>query len=165
MKNLSTIAQALANEISAQDWTDAPYRIDGARHDRNFDRTTSRQLSPEEGEYIRLNVMWVAGQALQENDPNFDIHTFAEACGVPRQYRIGRDGKPSGIIKYGLRPVGATYTPIQLAHLLGYDDEARPGKVVRDYLRATYPDHQKHKPWLLSEEEAADVLANVPRKR
>lgn len=55
------------------------------------------------------------------------------------------------------------YTPAELARLLGYRDEARPGLVVRNYLRATYPDHVKNSRWELTEAEAADVLANVPR--
>lgn len=57
----------------------------------------------------------------------------------------------------------ATYEPAGLARELGYKDEARPGKVVRDYLRAKYPDHARHQRWVLDEEQAADVRANVPR--
>lgn len=57
----------------------------------------------------------------------------------------------------------ATYEPAELARELGYTDEARPGKVVREYLRAKYPDHPKHQRWVLDEEQAADVRANVPR--
>lgn len=55
------------------------------------------------------------------------------------------------------------YTPVELARLLGYRNEARPGLVVRNYLRARYPDHVKNSRWELTEAEAADVLANVPR--
>lgn len=55
------------------------------------------------------------------------------------------------------------YTPVELARLLGYRNEARPGLVVRNYLRASYHDHVKNSPWELTEAEAADVLANVPR--
>jgi len=55
------------------------------------------------------------------------------------------------------------YTPVELARLLGYRDEARPGLVVRNYLRAAYPDHVKNSRWQLTEAEAADVFANVPR--
>lgn len=58
----------------------------------------------------------------------------------------------------------ATYTPVELARKLGYTDEARPGKVVRDYLRAKHPGHPPYQRWVLDEEEAADVLARVPRK-
>lgn len=55
------------------------------------------------------------------------------------------------------------YTPVELARLLGYSNEARPGLVVRNYLRATYPDHVKNARWELTEAEATDVMANVPR--
>lgn len=58
----------------------------------------------------------------------------------------------------------ATYEPAGLARELGYTDEQRPGKVVRDYLRKKYPDHRKHERWVLDEDQAADVRANVPRK-
>jgi hypothetical protein len=58
----------------------------------------------------------------------------------------------------------ATYRPVELARKLGYTSESRPGSVVRAYLRTKYPDHSPYKPWVLSEEEAADVLAHVPRK-
>lgn len=59
---------------------------------------------------------------------------------------------------------GATYDPVGLARELGYRNEARPGKVVRDYLRSKYPDHPKRQRWVLDEDDAADVRANVPRK-
>lgn len=58
----------------------------------------------------------------------------------------------------------ATYEPAELARELGYTDEQRPGKVVRDYLRKKYPDHRKYERWVLDENQAADVRANVPRK-
>lgn len=45
------------------------------------------------------------------------------------------------------------YTPVELARLLGYRDEARPGLVVRRYLRATYPNHVKNSRWELTEEQ------------
>ena len=57
-----------------------------------------------------------------------------------------------------------TYTPKELARQLGYTDEARPGKVVRDYLRLKYPGHPKYQRWVLDEQQAADVLTNVARK-
>lgn len=56
------------------------------------------------------------------------------------------------------------YSPVELARLLGYHDEARPGLVVRAYLRTKYPEHQKNSRWELTEAQAADVLANVPRR-
>lgn len=166
MGRLSTLAQTLAEEIKTQDWSDAHSRADGARHDRAIDRTNRPQLEPDEAECVRVNVMWVTAQALSIHDPNFDVHAFAEAAGVSADYRLRKDGTPSGAIPAGLRRTdGATYTPVQLARLLGYTDEARPGKVVRDYLRSQYPGRAKHQRWVLDEAQAADVLANVPRKR
>jgi len=61
--------------------------------------------------------------------------------------------------------VMATYEPAELARELGYIDEQRSGKVVRDYLRKTYPDHRKYERWVLDEGQAEDVRANVSRKR
>lgn len=61
-------------------------------------------------------------------------------------------------------PVVATYRPADLSRKLGYIDESRPGSVVRAYLRKKYPDHPPYQPWVLDEDEAADVLAHVPRK-
>ena len=58
-----------------------------------------------------------------------------------------------------------TYTPAELARELGYTDEHRPGLIVRKYLRTKYPDRPKYQRWLLDEAQAADVRANVPRKR
>lgn len=166
MNKLSTIAQALADEIRTQDWSDVHSRADGARHDRATDRTAAPQLDDDETDTVRVNVMWVAAQALSDHDPNFDVHAFAEAAGVSERYRLRKDGSPSGGIDAGIRPkrTGQIYTPKQLARLLGYTDEARPGKVVRDYLRATYPDRAKYKKWELNEAQAAAALANVPRK-
>lgn len=166
MQRLSTLAQTLADEIKSQDWSDAHSRADGARHDRTIDRTSSPQLEPDEVDCVRVNVMWVTAQALSIHDPNFDVHAFAEAAGVSTGYRLRKDGTPSGAIPAGLRRTdGTVYTPVQLARLLGYTDEARPGKVVRDYLRSQRPSRVKHTRWVLDEAQAADILANVPRKR
>ena len=82
MRKLSTIAQALADEIAAQDWSDAHSRADGARHNRESDRTQAAQLAPDEADTVRVNVMWVVAQALSDHDPHFDVHAFAEAAGV-----------------------------------------------------------------------------------
>lgn len=57
-----------------------------------------------------------------------------------------------------------TYEPAELARQLGYLDEDRPGKVVRDYLRQKYPRHPRYQRWVLDEAEASDVLTNVPQK-
>jgi hypothetical protein len=54
-----------------------------------------------------------------------------------------------------------TYTPRELAAELGYTNESRPGKVVREYLREKYPEHTGL--WELDETQADDVRANVPR--
>ncbi len=56
-----------------------------------------------------------------------------------------------------------TYTPRELAAELGYTNESRPGKVVRDYLRLKYPGHTDYERWELDEAQADDVRANVPR--
>lgn len=58
----------------------------------------------------------------------------------------------------------ATYEPAELARELGYIDEQRPCKVVRDYLRKKYPGHPKYQRWVLDEAHFADVRVNVPRK-
>lgn len=100
---LSTIAQLLAAEIRAQDWSDAHTRSDGARHDRGYDRTKSETLNTEETERVLVNVMWVAGQALLEDDPNFDIRAFAQACGVPDSWLLNKRGDPNRGIEAGLR--------------------------------------------------------------
>lgn len=56
----------------------------------------------------------------------------------------------------------ATFRPTELAKRLGHHDESRPGRVVRAYLQERYPDHPKNARWLLNEEQAQDVLQNVP---
>ena len=58
----------------------------------------------------------------------------------------------------------STYEPAELARQLGYFDEQRPGKIVRDYLRNKYPDHPRYQRWVLDEAQAADVRVNVPEK-
>ncbi|MBF6340812.1 hypothetical protein IU450_33695 [Nocardia abscessus] len=47
-----------------------------------------------------MNVMWVVGQALWHDDPNFDPYEFAEACGVDIYTRSGRR---NGGIEMGFR--------------------------------------------------------------
>ncbi|MGL4340508.1 MAG: hypothetical protein ACRCSP_08840 [Rhodoglobus sp.] len=100
---LSTIAQRLADEIKAQDWSDSHSRQDGARHDRAYDGMGSQTLSAEETECVRMNVVWVTGQALAEDDPNFDIRSFAEASGVSEEKLRTRRGAPNGMIEAGIR--------------------------------------------------------------
>lgn len=104
MVKLNTLAQRLADEIRAQEWSDVHSRADGSRHDRKMDRTSSLQLSDGETDVVRLNVVWVVGQALAEDDPNFDIRAFAEAAGVPDRQLYTRSGKPNRGIEAGIRP-------------------------------------------------------------
>ncbi|MBF4603139.1 hypothetical protein [Curtobacterium sp. VKM Ac-2884] len=54
-----------------------------------------------------------------------------------------------------------TYRPRELAAELGYTNESRPGRVVREYLRERYPEHTGL--WELDEAQADDVRANVQR--
>jgi hypothetical protein len=90
------------------------------------------------------------------------------SCGGPgtRLRRKGFVGDASDMTmpRPTLRVV-ATYEPAELARELGYANEQRPGKAVRDYLRKKYPDHPKYQRWVLDEVQAADVRRNVPRKR
>lgn len=107
---LSRIAQEFADEIKQHDWSDAHTRLDRAGHSRKFDRTSAAQLPPEQTERVRTNVMWVVAQVLKYNDPNLDVHEFAEACDVPERIRLRKDGTPSGAIPAGLRIGSATGT-------------------------------------------------------
>ncbi|WP_373198333.1 hypothetical protein [Mycobacterium marinum] len=101
---LSRLAREFAAEISSHDWSDAPYRLDRAGHQRHWDsRATEEQLEPHETENVLVNVMWVTAQVLRNLDPNLDVHEFAEACGVSRSRRLNSNGKPSGVITHGLR--------------------------------------------------------------
>ena len=101
---LSRLAREFAAEISSHDWSDAPYRLDRAGHQRQWDsRATDDQLTPDETENVLITVMWVTAQVLRNLDPNLDVHEFAEACGVPRSRRLNSNGKPSGVITHGLR--------------------------------------------------------------
>lgn len=100
---LSRTAQLIAREINAQDWSDAHTRLDGSRHDRRADRTTSDQLEPGLEEHVRLNVVWVVAQALSAEDPNFNVREFARASGVPKDFLLTRRGTPNGMIEAGLR--------------------------------------------------------------
>lgn len=82
---LSKLAQQFADEIRQQDWTDAHIRLDRAGHDRKHDtksRPDDKVLDTEQARFVKTNVMWVTAQVLGYNDPNFDVHEFAEACGL-----------------------------------------------------------------------------------
>ena len=104
---LSRLAQQFADEIRQHDWSDAPYRADRAGHDRSTDTnlpTMQPPLTDEQTLSLLLNVVWVTGQVLAYNDPNFSIWEFALACGVPKTSVFRRsDGKPNQGLLYGLR--------------------------------------------------------------
>jgi hypothetical protein len=98
---LSRRAREFAAEIRLQDWSDAPYRVDRAGHDRRTDSKPSpEQLTPAETNRVRMNAVWVVAQVLAYSDPNFDVYEFAEACGVDTK---NSDGSSNGGIAYGLR--------------------------------------------------------------
>jgi hypothetical protein len=101
---LSRLAREFAAEIANHDWSDAPYRLDRAGHNREWDSNRgNRVLEAHEADVIRTNVMWVTAQVLLHADPNLDLHEYAEACGVPRRITRNRDGRPSGAIPAGIR--------------------------------------------------------------
>ncbi|MEU7839241.1 hypothetical protein [Nonomuraea sp. NPDC049129] len=99
---LSRLAQEFAAEVAQHDWSDAPYRADRAGHQNADDRPgrTAPQLTPEQTDVVRENVMWVAAQVLGFSDPNFPLYEFAEACGVST---ITRSGRKDGGIEAGIR--------------------------------------------------------------
>ncbi len=81
-----------------------------------------------------------------------------------RSLHLGRGASVAPVAERSAS-TATTYEPSQLAEQLGYAEVSRPGSAVRDYLRRTYPEHPNGERWALNEEQAADVLANVPRKR
>lgn len=109
---LHRLAREFAAEIAQHDWSDAPSRTDRAGHRRNDDRPDRQaaQLSDEETDRVRMNVMWVTAQVLAHSDPNFDVYEFAEACGVTTRNRRGEKNRG---IEYGLRrnPDGRYHRP------------------------------------------------------
>lgn len=56
-----------------------------------------------------MNVIWVVGQALLEDDPNFNIRAFAEASGATHDWLYNKDGKPNRGVEAGLRHNGLGY--------------------------------------------------------
>lgn len=99
---LSRLAQAFADGIAYQDWSDSPYRVDRAGHRREDDTKRGPQtLSVTETDRNRKNVALNVCQTLWKEDPNFDPHEFCAACGVRDAYN--HDGSPSGEITYGLQ--------------------------------------------------------------
>lgn len=109
---LSRLAREFGAEIAQHDWSDAPWRPDRAGHRRSDDRPDrqTHQLSVEETDTVRTNVMWVTAQVLAHRDPNFDVYEFAETCGV--KIRNHRGEKNRGI-EHGLRrdPDGRYHRP------------------------------------------------------
>jgi hypothetical protein len=102
--SLSRLASKFATEIYSHDWSDCPWRLDRAGHDRRIDsRRTEQTLSDVETDFVRTNVMWVTAQVLRYEDPNFDVHEYAAACGVPRSITHRTNGSRSDIVTYGLR--------------------------------------------------------------
>jgi hypothetical protein len=123
---LNRLAREFAAEISYHDWSDSPYRLDRAGHQREDEspgKRSDKQLSPKETEHVRTNVMWVAAQVLKHLDPNLDLHEFAAECGVPRRVTHRSSGAKSGAITYGIRwledDVTAAPPGAPLADLLG----------------------------------------------
>jgi len=102
---LSRQAAEIAAEIRLHDWSDAPYRADRAGHQRSMDgnNPTIPQLSPDQTDVVKLNVMWVSAQALAYADPNFDVYEFAEACEVNPRFIYTNRGSKNGVISNGLR--------------------------------------------------------------
>ena len=103
---LSRFASHFAAEIKNHDWSDSPWRIDRAGHDRSMDRGNSRTLEPDEAEYVKVNAMWVTAQVLAYSDPNFSVEEFAVACGISRKITHRSDGKFSKGLVNGLRISG-----------------------------------------------------------
>jgi hypothetical protein len=101
---LSRNAQEMAAEIAGHDWSDAPYRLDRAGHDRNSDtKRTDNALSSDETDHVRWNVVMVTAQVLLLQDPHMDIVEYAMACGLPRRLTHRSNGKPNGGLTMGLR--------------------------------------------------------------
>ncbi|MFM9877845.1 MAG: hypothetical protein ACKVOG_08360 [Rhodoglobus sp.] len=107
---LSRFAQELADEVRGHDWSDSPWRLDRAGHQWAQDRgkQIADPLDSRETDNVRTNVMWVMAQVLLHADPNFDVHEFATACGVPNRIVFNADGRRSGAIRTGLRIDHAT---------------------------------------------------------
>jgi hypothetical protein len=127
---LSRLAREFAAEINYHDWSDAPYRLDRAGHQRDHDgqRATAQQLSPEQADRVRTNVMWVAAQVLAHADPNFDVFEFAEWCGVDTRTSAGR--ARSGHIPAGLRYNAETGAVDRPGDPEPWDEEPAPADPV-----------------------------------
>jgi hypothetical protein len=149
---LSRLAREFAAEINYHDWSDAPFRLDRAGHQRDHDghRATSQQLSPSETDKVRTNVMWMVAQVLGHADPNFDIFEFAEWCGVNTRTASGRPR--SGHIPAGLRMDYETGTVDRPGNPTELDDEPAPTSVPNGAPVDRRPDQvgtaeQRARPW------------------
>lgn len=102
---LSGRARDMAAEIRLHDWSDAHSRLDraGHQHDNDSPSKRQRQLTPEETDYVRMNVVWVTGQALLYEDPTLNFAEYAEACGVSGRLLRNKDGAYSGALWSGIR--------------------------------------------------------------
>ena len=102
---LSRLARKFAAEIASHDWSDAPYRLDRAGHQRSTDARKSEHppLTSEQTDRVRMNVAWVVAQVLAHEDPNLNVDEFAAACAVPRAITHRKDGSLSGVVQNGLR--------------------------------------------------------------
>jgi hypothetical protein len=113
---LSRLAAEFAAEIRNHDWSDAPYRVDRAGHNRQTDTNRGAEvLSDHQTNRVRANAMWVTAQVLGHADPNFDPIEFAAACGVSLS---------AGGIHAGLRTRDGRY-----ARPGTWDFNASPGRV------------------------------------
>ncbi|NMM91860.1 hypothetical protein B2J88_47575 [Rhodococcus sp. SRB_17] len=111
---LSRLAQEFADEIKQHDWSDAPWRIDRAGHDRETDTKAKPQvLGTEETNRLRWNVVLVTAQVLKYSDPNLELTEFAIACGLPADM-TGTISRPNGGLAAGIRSNHAHPVP-QLA--------------------------------------------------
>lgn len=106
---LSRLAAEFAAEIKLHDWSDAPWRIDKAGHQREDDKLGKRsehQLPRQHAMNVRTNAMWVAAQVLAHRDPNFDVGEFAEACGVTGLSRAALEAGLRGSVTTGYQQPG-----------------------------------------------------------
>lgn len=95
---LSRLAREFADEIKHHDWSDAPWRMDRAGHQREHDssgRRSEKVLDNRETRFVKTNVMYVVAQVLGHSDPNFNISEFARACGA--------EGQTEGTLRHGMR--------------------------------------------------------------
>jgi hypothetical protein len=103
---LSRNARELAAEISAHDWSDAPYRVDRAGRRRDNDSQARLAqidvLTQGQTDAVRDNVTLVTAQFFVYADPNFDPVEYAVACGSKLS---------PGFVRAGLRKsIDGTYS-------------------------------------------------------